>query len=161
VRATNAHTRADFAAPAHDGLRVLARHDELASGRAGGPGIEVELEPGPAAAAEARAALGVLDGRMPSEALEDIRLLVSELVTNSVRHSGATRGASVRLTVATRGRSVRVEVIDAGRGFEPKPRSKPHDEAGGWGLHLVEQIADRWGVTSSRGARVWFEIDSG
>jgi anti-sigma regulatory factor (Ser/Thr protein kinase) len=160
VRASQAHTRADHPAPVHDGPEALSRQDEPAGGHAGGLGIQVDLEPGPAAAAEARAALTVLDGRLAADTLDDIRLLVSELVTNSVRHSGATRGASVRLTVASRGRSVRVEVIDAGRGFEPKPRSKPHDEAGGWGLHLVEQIATRWGVTSSRGSRVWFEIDS-
>jgi anti-sigma regulatory factor (Ser/Thr protein kinase) len=103
----------------------------------------------------------VLDGRVDADTLDDIRLLVSELVTNSVRHSGTASGASVRLTVASRGRSVRVEVIDAGRGFDPKPRTKPRDEAGGWGLHLVERIASRWGVTKSRGARVWFEIDGG
>ncbi|HEX8647756.1 MAG TPA: ATP-binding protein, partial [Thermoleophilaceae bacterium] len=136
----------DYAAPAHEGLGVVSRQDEPSGGRAGGPGIQVDLEPGPEAAAEARAALGVLDGRVEAGMLDDIRLLVSELVTNSVRHSGATRGASVRLTVASRGHSVRVEVIDAGRGFEPRPRTKPHDEAGGWGLHLVQQIASRWGV---------------
>lgn len=127
-----------------------------------GAGLEVDLEPGPEAASEARAALAVLDGRLEAGCLDDIRLLVSELVTNSVRHSGATAaGASVRLTVATRGRSVRVEVIDAGRGFDPQPRTKPQDEAGGWGLHLVDRIASRWGVTRTRGSRVWFEIDSG
>lgn len=157
MRATSLHTRADQAAPVHDGLRVLSRED----GPAGGPGIEVDLQPGPDAAARARAALGVLDGRIAADTLDDVRLLVSELVTNSVRHSGASRGASVRMTVASRGPSVRVEVIDAGRGFEPRPRSKPQDEAGGWGLHLVERIATRWGVTSSRGARVWFEIEAG
>jgi anti-sigma regulatory factor (Ser/Thr protein kinase) len=143
---------------------LLPRQDEPGSeGRlraAGGDGISVELEPSATAAAEARAALGLLKHRVDAELLDDIRLLVSELVTNSVRHSGTTPGASVRLTVASRGPSVRVEVIDAGRGFEPKPRSKPRDEAGGWGLHLVERLADRWGVNNARGARVWFEIDA-
>ena len=138
---------------------MLPRHDDHAGGPIRESGVEVELEPGPQAAAHARAALGVLDGRVDAGTVDDIRLLVSELVTNSVRHSAAARGASVRLAVATRGRSVRVEVVDAGRGFDPKPRAKPRDEAGGWGLHLVDQIASRWGVTTTRGARVWFEID--
>jgi anti-sigma regulatory factor (Ser/Thr protein kinase) len=140
---------------------VVPRHDERGGGSVRGTGFEVDLEAGPEAAAQARAALAGLDGRVGRGTLDDIRLLVSELVTNSVRHSGTAHGARVRLTVATRGRSVRVEVIDAGRGFDPKPRTKPRDEAGGWGLHLVERIATRWGVTKARGSRVWFEIESG
>ena len=157
MTASNVHRRASYASPGFEGLHVVPRHEEPVPIDAG---LEVDLEPGPEAAPQARAALAVLDGRLEAGRLDDIRLLVSELVTNSVRHSGATVGASVRLTVATRGPSVRVEVIDAGRGFDPRPRTKPEDEAGGWGLHLVDRIASRWGVTRTRGSRVWFEIDS-
>lgn len=124
-----------------------------------GPGISVELDPGAAAASEARTALTALEGMVNADALDDIRLLVSELVTNSVRHSGAP-GARVRLDVVGDADSVRVEVSDGGRGFEPRARSKAHDEVGGWGLHLVERIATRWGVQTGRRTRVWFEIDS-
>ena len=152
MRATDLHTQAP---PGQD-----EQAPEVGPRATGGAGISVELEPSATAAAEARAALALLEHRSDAEVLDDIRLLVSELVTNSVRHSGTTPGASVRLTVASRGPSVRVEVIDAGRGFEPRPRSKPRDDPGGWGLHLVERIADRWGVNNARGARVWFEIDA-
>jgi anti-sigma regulatory factor (Ser/Thr protein kinase) len=120
--------------------------------------MSVELEPGATAAGEARAALTVLDGRIDAGALDDIRLLVSELVTNSVRHAGAERDL-VRLAVRSSGRTVRVEVSDGGRGFTPRTRSAPHDEVGGWGLHLVDQLADRWGVETGRRTRVWFELD--
>ena len=125
---------------------------------ASGTGMSVELEPGPTAASEARVALSALDGRIDAGALDDIRLLVSELVSNSVRHSGAP-GARVRLDVVGDAYSVRVEVTDGGRGFEPQARSKAHDEVGGWGLHLVDEIAARWGVDTRRRTRVWFEID--
>jgi anti-sigma regulatory factor (Ser/Thr protein kinase) len=124
-----------------------------------GPGISVELDPGAAAASEARTALAALEGMVNADALDDIRLLVSELVTNSVRHSGAP-GARVLLDVVGGQDTVRVEVSDGGRGFEPQTRSRAHDDVGGWGLHLVERIATRWGVETGRRTRVWFEIDS-
>jgi signal transduction histidine kinase len=121
--------------------------------------MTVELAPGATAAGEARAALGSLDGRIDRAVLDDIRLLVSELVTNSVRHSQAGREL-VRLAVMRRGETVRVEVSDGGRGFRPTARTKAQDEAGGWGLHLVDRLAHRWGVETGRHTRVWFEIDS-
>src|SRR4051794_28739770 len=58
-------------------------------GASHGPRIELELDIGPDAASEARAALTVLDGRADPAALDDARLLLSEIVTNAVRHSGA------------------------------------------------------------------------
>ena len=124
-----------------------------------GPRIELELDSGPSAAAEARAALGALDGRADPDVLDDVRLLLSEIVTNSVRHSGSPHGAKIRLAVSVAGRAVRAEVTDGGRGFAPTPRSAPWTEAGGWGLHLVDSIATRWGVERGAPVRVWFEID--
>lgn len=122
------------------------------------PGLEFELTGGPYAVTAARLALSEFD-EMVDEALAfDVRLLVSELVTNSVRHARAEREL-VRLAVTNRGQAVRVEVSDGGGGFEPRARSKPRDEAGGWGLHLVDRLADRWGVETGRRTRVWFEIE--
>ena len=54
---------------------------------------------------------------------------------------------------------MRVEVSDGGGGFEPHARTRPRDEPGGWGLHLVDSLADRWGVETGRRTRVWFEIE--
>jgi anti-sigma regulatory factor (Ser/Thr protein kinase) len=121
-------------------------------------GMSVELEPSATAAGEARAALTVLDGRLDRDMLDDIRLLVSELVTNSVRHAGARREL-VGIAVTRSGGTVRVEVSDGGTGFRPRPRDKAHDEVGGWGLHLVDRLTDRWGVDTGRRTRVWFELD--
>jgi anti-sigma regulatory factor (Ser/Thr protein kinase) len=143
-----------------DGLRAAPRHSGGGPARTGGPGLSVELEPGAGAASEARAALTVLDGRIEADALDDVRLLVSELVTNSVRHSGGHPAARIRLDVTSRRGTVRVEVSDAGEGFVPRARTKGQSEAGGWGLHLVERIAARWAVETGRHTRVWFEIDS-
>ena len=120
--------------------------------------MRVELDPSPTAAAEARAALQVLAGRVGRDILDDLRLLVSELVTNSVRHSGAGVRAKVGLEVVALPTGVRVEVTDAGGGFTPRKRDAPDDQPGGWGLHLVERIAARWGVDRGSGTRVWFEL---
>jgi anti-sigma regulatory factor (Ser/Thr protein kinase) len=89
-----------------------------------------------------------------------VRLLVSELVTNSVRH-GADRDEPVVLDVRIQGQTIHVEVRDHGEGFEPV-RPVPRGAAagfGGYGLYLVERMASRWGVDTRNGTRVWFELD--
>lgn len=121
--------------------------------------IEVEFEAGPTAAASARNALMALDGRVAGELLADVRLLVSELVTNSVRHSGVQHHDTVRMQVQVTESTLRVEVADPGEGFAPKPRDADRSRPGGWGLYLVDQLADRWGVARDHLNRVWFEMD--
>jgi len=120
--------------------------------------IELELDSGPTAAAEARTAVSVLDGKADPQVLEDVRLLVSEVVTNSIRHADSPSGATVGLKLAADPGVVRVEVTDTGPGFEPRPRTASAMEAGGWGLHLVDRLATRWGVDRRARSRVWFEI---
>ncbi len=110
-------------------------------------------------AAEARHALSPLADRLPAERLNDIRLLVSELVTNAIRHAELDAAESIRLTLEETGGSLRVEVSDPGRGFDWTGRDRPADEGGGWGLYLVETLADRWGVDRDEVTTVWFELD--
>src|SRR5215208_1883056 len=106
---------------------------------------------GPYAAAAARRALG---------GLGDVALLVSELVTNSVRHGGAGEDHRLELAALREGERLRVEVTDWGPGFDRDARPRrPTDEVGGWGLVLVERLADRWGVEHDGDATVvWFEV---
>jgi anti-sigma regulatory factor (Ser/Thr protein kinase) len=86
-----------------------------------------------------------------------LRLLVSELVTNSVRHVTGSK-QPVELAVRIGSRTIRVEVRDGGSGFRPgKP--EPRGAEGGFGLYLVERMASRWGVDTRDGTRVWFELD--
>jgi anti-sigma regulatory factor (Ser/Thr protein kinase) len=121
--------------------------------------IEVEFEAGPTAAASARNALMALEGRVGDELLADVRLLVSELVTNSVRHSGIKNHDPVLMQVQVTESTLRVEVADPGEGFAPKPRDADRSRPGGWGLYLVDQLSDRWGVARDHMNRVWFEMD--
>jgi anti-sigma regulatory factor (Ser/Thr protein kinase) len=107
----------------------------------------------------ARNALLPLDQRLERVVMEDVRLLVSELVTNSVRHSSAHENDQVQLHVAVRDGTLFVQVADSGSGFEPRPREPGASKAGGWGLFLVEKLSDRWGVARNGLTSVWFEID--
>jgi anti-sigma regulatory factor (Ser/Thr protein kinase) len=122
--------------------------------------VRLQLECGPEAAASARAAIALLDGCAAHELLDDARLLTSEVVTNAVRHSGAPDGSVVDLAVAASKDRVKVEVADQGRGFEPQPRAPGQSKGSGWGLHLVERLATRWGVDSDPQPRVWFELEA-
>ena len=123
--------------------------------------ISVQLEAGPSAAAWARSALVPLEQRVDDKCMADVRLLVSELVTNSVRHSEMPPPRTVDLDVSLDSETIRVEVRDRGPGFEPRARRPGQSKAGGWGLFLVERLADRWGVVRNTVTRVWFEIDLG
>lgn len=108
-----------------------------------------------APAAARRAVRGCIDGAVPRELLDRALVLTSELVTNAVRHGGGAGPVDLRARVGTT--ALRVEVRDSGNGFVPGPVT-PGPE-GGWGLALVEQAADRWGVEPGTGTAVWFEMD--
>jgi anti-sigma regulatory factor (Ser/Thr protein kinase) len=122
--------------------------------------IDLRLTPNSEAALAARHSVNWLEGGLSPEKLEDVRLIVSELVTNSVRHAGLSPDEHILLAVVISDGSVRGRVCDPGPGFkkpsEPRPRT---DMSGGWGLPIVERISDRWGVERNGCVCVWFEID--
>jgi anti-sigma regulatory factor (Ser/Thr protein kinase) len=90
--------------------------------------------------------------------LETVRLVISELVTNSIRHADLGPRDRIDLHVSLTANGVRVEVIDNGRGFRPSPEPTPRGTSG-YGHFLVDQLADRWGVTRDGRTRVWAEVD--
>jgi anti-sigma regulatory factor (Ser/Thr protein kinase) len=125
--------------------------------RGGDDGLSLRLPGSPDAGAQARRALGNLRGDIDPPLMETLRLLVTELVTNSVRHAQTD---TVRLKVLVGRGSVWTEVADWGSGFDP-PSGGHHDRTG-WGLFLVERLANRWGVSrDGDGTRVWFELRRG
>ncbi len=119
--------------------------------------MEVELPSHPDSVARARRTLLPLAGRVAPARLEDLRLLVSEVVTNAIRHGGGD-DALVRLRILEQDEHVRVEVRDPGAGFAPPDMDPDPERAGGWGLWLVEQLAERWGISNQGGTCVWFEL---
>jgi anti-sigma regulatory factor (Ser/Thr protein kinase) len=113
-----------------------------------------------------RAARHAVDGidqlNQFDEAAFNTRLLVTELVGNSVRHAGLDPADIITLDLEMRPGTVRVEVCDPGPGFsQPSFDDQPPLGTSGRGLYLVDALADRWGVsrTPEGQARVWFEID--
>jgi anti-sigma regulatory factor (Ser/Thr protein kinase) len=107
------------------------------------------------APAQARDALGQLEPSLPEHVLPDMTLLVSELVTNSVKYGG---DGPVRLEITQSDDKIRTEIVDQGAGFTPVERDGDLSREGGWGLFLVDQLTDRWG-TYEGSTHVWFEID--
>jgi anti-sigma regulatory factor (Ser/Thr protein kinase) len=84
---------------------------------------------------------------------------MTELVTNAVRHADGGPDLMVRVELRQRPGAVRVAVCDEGPGFVAEVKALSLDDAGGWGLLLVDRIADRWAATSTAtGTCVWFEI---
>ena len=93
--------------------------------------------------------------QVEDRAAGDLVLLVSELVTNAVRHA---RGERFEVRLEVRPELLRLEVQDEGAGFEPllAPR---RGGTGGYGLFIVDRLADRWGVERDPAARIWLEVD--
>jgi len=106
---------------------------------------------------QARHDLDGLSSALPSKVLEDLQLIVTELVANSVKHSGLQEGDPIALRVQAFPDRVHVEVADAAGGFSPVARPGLIREPGGWGLYLVDRLADRWGQVPGDG--VWAEVD--
>jgi anti-sigma regulatory factor (Ser/Thr protein kinase) len=119
------------------------------------------LPAAPEAAFRARRSLGELRASLDPRVFEDLRLLVSELVTNSLRHAGLSGRDQIRLKVSLTDGAVRVQVRDGGPGFAlsmEMPSMPSMYRQSGWGLFLVKQIADRWGTYRNRESCVWFEL---
>jgi len=89
-----------------------------------------------------------------------LALLLSELVSNAALHGGAGLAHSIQVRLASSRDRVRVEVFDPGRdGAEL--RDALRREGGGYGLLLVDHLADGWGreATDDGGSLAWFELD--
>jgi signal transduction histidine kinase len=103
----------------------------------------------------ARHSLAELEQDLEPEMMAKLRLLVTELVANSVRHA---RGTPIEVTVSLSEDLVRTEVSDGGGGFEHQRPSPNPMKTSGWGLFLVGKIAERWGADQETGT-VWFELE--
>ena len=104
-----------------------------------------------------RMAIRSLEVFLGPDQADEVELLVTELATNGVKHASKAASDQIRLDAILDDGSLHVAVSDRGEGFTPEPRAASRSEPGGWGLMLVEGIADRWGV--ERGpSKVWFEL---
>ena len=104
-------------------------------------------------AAARRFACGVV-GSHPRA--DDVRVIVSELATNAVRHASS----GFRLTIDQVGSVLRIVCSDHGPGSPEPGADRAISGRGGFGLHLVDALAERWGVEGGPGEKcVWAELD--
>lgn len=99
-----------------------------------------------------------LTGDLPAEVVERFRLVISELVTNAVRHA-PDNGRPIRLVAHIERDVIRVDIVDGGQGFDPIDVELSSGQESGWGLYLVERLTDRWGVDRRGANAVWAEFD--
>jgi anti-sigma regulatory factor (Ser/Thr protein kinase) len=123
------------------------------------PQQETEVIAGPGAAASARAAVAQMVASHLQQRMDDVQLAASEIVTNAVRHGRLRQDIdTVRISVGTGRNVVRVTVeqptVASVRIEEPRLGEDP----GGFGLHLVDHVADDWGHDPGPPGRVWFEF---
>jgi anti-sigma regulatory factor (Ser/Thr protein kinase) len=122
------------------------------------PDISLELPATPDAVPRAREAIRHVEALLSDDLVRDLRLLTSELVTNSVRHGRLAADAHIVLNVRVTPSSVIVDVTDPGSGFDVQPSRPTQDQQSGWGLYLVDRLAARWGIENREHTRVWFEM---
>lgn len=135
------------------------RTKSVESGNEISPTLFLELPVSRDSVKTARHALSEISDGVPQAVFDDLELLVSELITNSIRHTGLNETDRIELTVTKSPGMIRAEVADPGPGFKQEPTRPVSERESGWGLFLVEQISDRWGLSMNRETRVWFELD--
>jgi anti-sigma regulatory factor (Ser/Thr protein kinase) len=120
--------------------------------------LEIVVASGIDAPATARAAVVAwLSPQITERVIEDVQLLVSELVTNSVRHARLAAGAAIAVSVEVFDAFVRVEVEDPGD-VAIGTVAPDREHGGGFGLYLVENLAQRWGSRHEGTTRVWADL---
>lgn len=112
--------------------------------------LDIELRADETAPRLSRARLAEIEAFLGPRS-NDVKLLISELVTNSVRHAPSTQ--KVRVRVKTDDEKIRLEVVDHGPGFVP---TTPRGD--GMGLTIIERLADDWGVKVDGECTVWVEL---
>jgi anti-sigma regulatory factor (Ser/Thr protein kinase) len=118
----------------------------------------LELAGGLYAPSTARASLTrIFATRLGEDELADCCVLVSELVSNAVRHGLADESQTIILHIAIAPAVLRVEVCDQGPGFDPPAVPSNRPDGGGNGLVLLALMSSSWGVAADDGTCVWFE----
>ena len=109
-----------------------------------------------AASVARRSVLSVQAG-LPGGIRHRLALLLSELVTNAIQHGGAGPSETIQIRLASSPERVRVEVFDPGSDGPPRDRV---EDIGGYGLLLVDRLADHWGrhEKDAGGSLAWFEL---
>src|SRR6478736_1189826 len=124
--------------------------------------LELSVPPDLSALADVRRSFDAFG--LPPRVREDAQLLVTELVSNSIRHAELRADERIRIWAGWSGRRLKVIVRDRDDGQPSQPvriagsiRPAPGAESG-WGLFIVNQLATSWGAINDGGTGYWFEL---
>jgi serine/threonine-protein kinase RsbW len=151
LKAENAELRAQLYQIGNDGTSsARARHGEP---------LTIALPADPRAPGAARIAMRRwLTPRVPSNVVEDAQLVVSELLTNSVRHAGVTPRDVLHVRAQLARGVLHLEVEDPGSDRAIAPAAPDLQHGTGFGLNLVASLATRWGVSRNGHTGVWADL---
>jgi anti-sigma regulatory factor (Ser/Thr protein kinase) len=123
--------------------------------------VSFSVPGGKRAAGVARRSVLSSKAGLPTTIRYRLALLLSELVTNAIQHGGAGPHETIQVRLSSTPQRVRVEVHDPGT-TAPRPRNRREEETG-YGLLLVDRLADGWGreEAGGGGSVAWFELDLG
>jgi anti-sigma regulatory factor (Ser/Thr protein kinase) len=106
----------------------------------------------------ARGTLDPLQSRLAEDTYFTVQLLVTELITNSLRHARFSEHDAIQIQVDIDDRRTHVSVCDPGGDKQPKLLEQDLEATGGRGLFLVDAMADQWGIKTNHRTCVWFEL---
>ena len=118
--------------------------------------LSLTLPAEPHAAAMARKHVHGLP--LDPETRDTVALLVTELITNAMRHAPTSPDSGIEVRVSGDDEAVRVDVVNDGPGFNWRRRAAEPTQPGGLGLVLVDRLAERWGIVGGEETRVWLEV---
>lgn len=99
--------------------------------------------------------------RIPPGRIEDFVLMVSEAVSNAVRHAPPIADGSIGLRFESDGGVLRAVVTDGGGWFAPASGPTADGEPNvHFGLRIIDELSSRWGITLDGVKTVWFEVEA-
>ena len=99
--------------------------------------------------------------RIDDSRVDDFVLMVSEAVSNAVRHAPPMSDGRILLTFETNEERLRGVVTGGGSMFVPNPEPDAEDQPRRhFGLRIIDALSNRWGVTVDGATNVWFEVDA-
>ncbi|MGH3027829.1 MAG: ATP-binding protein [Gaiellaceae bacterium] len=120
---------------------------------------KVLFQPDASAPAMGRRLLDGLSDTMPPSTLDDARLLLTELLTNAIQHAHLSQDDRISVSVRRQATGLVVEVADSGDGIPGSAAQRP-GSGSGWGLTLLDRLADEWGIEPlpDGGTLAWFHL---